>query len=110
MCHPAFFCGACTAFTCSVWRGTTRERFFVTQESTVHLAGGVSGTLPANQDTQIGTLQADARPTYQCRRPAVTNAGAAYIDIHTDGTVWVHPFAAASECWFDTSFVAGGAQ
>ena len=84
--------------------------FFVTQESTVHLAGGVSGTLPANQDTQIGTLQADARPTYQCRRPAVTNAGAAYIDIHTDGTVWAHPFAAASECWFDTSFVAGGGQ
>lgn len=82
--------------------------FFVTQESTVFLAGGVSGTLPANQDTQIGTLQADVRPTYQCRRPAVTNAGAAYIDIHTDGTVWAHPFAAASQCWFDTSFVAGG--
>ena len=84
--------------------------FFVTQESAVFLAGGVSGTLPANQDTQIGTLQADVRPTYQCRRPAVTNAGAAYIDIHTDGTVWAHPFAAASECWFDTSFVAGGGQ
>ena len=82
--------------------------FFVTQESAVFLAGGVSGTLPANQDTQIGTLPADARPSAQRRRPAVTNAGAAYIDIHTDGTVWAHPFAAASQCWFDCSFVAGG--
>ena len=82
--------------------------FFVTQESAVFLAGGVSGTLPANQDTQIGTLPADAHPVAQRRRPAVTNVGAAYIDIHTDGTVWAHPFAAASQCWFDTSFVAGG--
>ena len=82
--------------------------FFVTQESIVFLAGGVSGTLPANQDTQIGTLPTDARPAAQHRRPAVTNAGAAYIDIHTDGTVWAHPFAAALQCWFDTSFVAGG--
>ena len=84
--------------------------FFVTQKSTVHLAGGVSGTMNANQDTQIGTLPANACPGEQCRRPAVTNVGAAYIDIHTDGTVWAHPFAAASECWFDTSFVAGGGQ
>lgn len=82
--------------------------FFVTQESAVFLAGGVSGTLPANQDTQIGTLPADVSPAAQRRRPAVTNAGAAYIDIHTDGTVWAHPFAVASQCWFDTSFVAGG--
>ena len=82
--------------------------FFVTQESAVFLAGGVSGTLPANQDTQIGTLPADVSPAAQRRRPAVTNAGAAYIDIHTDGTVWAHPFAAASQCWFDCSFVAGG--
>lgn len=82
--------------------------FFVTQESAVFLAGGVSGTLPANQGTQIGTLPADVRPAAKRRRPAVTNAGAAYIDIHTDGTVWVHSFAAASQCWFDTSFVAGG--
>ena len=82
--------------------------FFVTQESAVFLAGGVSGTLPANQDTQIGTLPADAKPVEKRRRPAVTNAGTAYIDIHTDGTVWAHPFAAASQCWFDTSFVAGG--
>ena len=82
--------------------------FFVTQESAVFLAGGVSGTLPANQDTQIGTLPSDACPSKQRRRPAVTNAGAAYIDIHTDGTVWAHPFAAASQCWFECSFVAGG--
>lgn len=82
--------------------------FFVTQESAVFLAGGVSGTLPANQDTQIGTLTADVRPSSQHRCPAVTNNGTAYIDIHTDGTVWAHPFAAASQCWFDTSFVAGG--
>lgn len=82
--------------------------FFVTQESAVFLAGGVSGTLPANQDTQIGTLPTDASPSSQRRRPAMTNVGAAYIDIHTDGTVWAHPFAAASQCWFDTSFVAGG--
>lgn len=82
--------------------------FFVTQESTVFLAGGVSGTLAANQDTQIGTLPADAQPVAQRRRPAVTNAGTAYIDIHTDGTVWAHPFAAASQCWFDASFLAGG--
>ena len=82
--------------------------FFVTQESAVFLAGGVSGTLPANKDTQIGTLPTDVRPAAQRRRPAVTNAGTAYIDIHTDGTVWAHPFAAASQCWFDTSFVAGG--
>ena len=82
--------------------------FFVTQESAVFLSGGVSGTLSANQDTQIGTLPADVSPDAQRRRPAVTNAGAAYIDIHTDGTVWAHPFAAASQCWFDCSFVAGG--
>nr|WP_302667090.1 pyocin knob domain-containing protein [uncultured Agathobaculum sp.] len=82
--------------------------FFVTQESAVFLAGGVSGTLPANQDTQIGTLPSDACPSKQRRRPAVTNAGPAYIDIHTDGTVRAHPFAAASQCWFDCSFVAGG--
>lgn len=82
--------------------------FFVTQESAVFLAGGVSGTLPANQDTQIGTLPADVSPSAQRRRPAVTDAGTAYIDIHTDGTVWAHPFVAASQCWFDTSFVAGG--
>lgn len=82
--------------------------FFVTQENAVFLAGGVSGTLPANQDTQIGTLPADVSPAAQRRRPAVTDAGAAYIDIHTDGTVWAHPFAAASQCWFDCSFVAGG--
>lgn len=82
--------------------------FFITQENAVFLAGGVSGTLPANQDTQIGSLPADAKPVEQRRRPAVTNAGTAYIDIHTDGTVWAHPFAAASQCWFDTSFVAGG--
>lgn len=82
--------------------------FFVTQESTVFLAGGVSGTLPANQDTQIGTLPADVRPAAQRRRPAVTNAGAAYIDIHTDGTVWAHPFVAASQCWFVAPFAAGG--
>lgn len=82
--------------------------FFVTQESTVFLAGGVSGTLAANQDTQIGTLPADAQPVAQCRRPAVTDSGAAYIDIHADGTVWAHPFAAASQCWFDASFLAGG--
>lgn len=82
--------------------------FFVTQESAVFLAGGVSGTLPANQDTQIGTLPSDVCPSKQRRRPAVTNAGAAYIDIHTDGTVWAHPFVSASQCWFDTSFVAGG--
>ncbi|HIX91101.1 MAG TPA: hypothetical protein H9845_09460, partial [Candidatus Agathobaculum pullicola] len=81
--------------------------FFVTQESVVFLAGGVSGTLPANQDTQIGALPADVSPAAQRRRPAVTDAGAAYIDIHTDGTVWVHPFSEASQCWFDTSFVAG---
>lgn len=82
--------------------------FFVTQESAVFLAGGVSGTLPANQDTQIGTLPTDVRPVAQRRRPAVTNAGLAYIDIHTDGTVWAHPFADASQCWFDTAFVAVG--
>ncbi|WP_125116961.1 hypothetical protein [Agathobaculum sp. Marseille-P7918] len=82
--------------------------FFVTQESVVFLAGGVSGTLSANQDTQIGTLPADACPSAQRRRPAVTNNGPAYIDIHTDGTVWAHPFAAASQCWFDCSFVAEG--
>ena len=82
--------------------------FFVTQENTVFLSGGVSGTLPANQDTQIGTLPADASPAAQRRRPAETNAGVAYIDIHTDGTVWAHPFATASQCWFDASFVAGG--
>lgn len=82
--------------------------FFVTQESAVFLAGGVSGTLPANQDTQIGTLPANVHPVTQRRRPAVTNAGTAYIDIHADGTIWAHPFAAASQCWFDTSFVAGG--
>ena len=82
--------------------------FFVTQESVVFLAGGVSGTLPANQDTQIGALPADVSPAAQRRRPAVTDAGAAYIDIHTDGTVWAHPFSEASQCWFDTSFVAGG--
>lgn len=83
--------------------------FFVTQESVAFLAGGASGTLSANQDTQIGTLPADARPSAQRRRPAVTNNGPAYIDIHADGTVWAHPFAAASQCWFDCSFVAGGA-
>ena len=82
--------------------------FFVTQESAVFLAGGVSCTLPANQDTQIGTLPANVHPVTQRRRPAVTNAGTAYIDIHADGTIWAHPFAAASQCWFDTSFVAGG--
>ena len=82
--------------------------FFVTQESVVFLAGGVSGTLPANQDTQIGALPADVSPAAQRRRPAVTDAGAAYIDIHTDGTVWAHPFSEASQFWFDTSFVAGG--
>ena len=82
--------------------------FFITQESEVFLTGGASGTLAANQDTQIGTLPADACPAAQRRRPAVTNAGPAYIDIHTDGTVWAHPFAAASQCWFDCSFVAGG--
>lgn len=82
--------------------------FFVTQESTVFLAGGVSGSLPANQDTQIGTLPADAIPDAQCRRPAVTDVGTAYIDIHTDGTVWAHPFSAASQCWFSAPFVAGG--
>ena len=82
--------------------------FFVTQEGVVFLAGGVSGTLPTNQDTQIGTLPADAGPSSLRRRAAVTNAGAAYIDIHTDGTVWAHPFAAASQCWFVAPFAAGG--
>ena len=82
--------------------------FFVTQESAVFLAGGVSGTLSANLGTQIGTLPADACPPAIRRRPAVTNNGPAYIDIHTDGTVWAYPFTAASECWFDCSFVAGG--
>ncbi len=82
--------------------------FYKTQENVVYLSGGVSGTLPANQDTQIGTLPADACPDAQRRRPATTNAGAAYIDIYTDGTVWAHPFSAASQCWFDCSFVAGG--
>ena len=82
--------------------------FFITQESVVFLAGGVSGTMPANQDTQIGTLPADARPSALCRRDMTTNAGAGYIEIRADGTVWAHPFAAASQCWFDCSFVAGG--
>ena len=82
--------------------------FFVTQEGVVFLAGGASGTLPANQDTQIGTLPADAGPSSLRRRAAVTNAGTAYIDIHTDGTVWAHPFLASSQCWFVALFLAGG--
>lgn len=80
--------------------------FFKTQENVVFLAGGVSGTIPANQDTQIGTLQAGFYPEATCRRDAVTNAGTGYIEIRSDGTVWIHSFAAGSQCWFSAQFRA----
>ena len=82
--------------------------FFKIQENVTFLVGGITGTMPENQDTQIGTLPADIRPSGLCRRAATTDVGMAYIEIHTDGTVWAHPFAAASQCWFDTAFVAVG--
>ena len=82
--------------------------FFKIQENVTFLVGGITGTMPANQDTQIGTLPADIRPSGLCRRAATTDVGTAYIEIHTDGTVWAHPFADASQCWFDTAFVAVG--
>ena len=78
------------------------------QENVTFLVGGITGTMPANQDTQLGTLPADIRPSGLCRRAATTDVGTAYIEIHTDGTVWAHPFADASQCWFDTAFVAVG--
>ncbi|MGO5027237.1 hypothetical protein [Candidatus Agathobaculum pullicola] len=82
--------------------------FFATQENVVFLAGGISGTIPAIQEIQIGTLPADACPSAEHIRPAVTNSGGAYLRIRTDGTVWLYSYEAAVYCYFDISFVAGG--
>lgn len=79
---------------------------FKTQESVVYLLGGVSGTLLANQDTQIGTMNAGYYPSRLCRRAATTETGPAYVEIREDGTVWIHPFTPASSCWFDATYVA----
>ena len=80
--------------------------FFKIQESVVFVVGGVSGTFPANTDTQIGTLPEGFYPGSNVRRVAVTNVGSAYVEIHTDGTVWVHPFVTGAQCWFAAQFVA----
>ena len=79
--------------------------FWKTQESVVTIAGGVSGTLPGNEDTQIGTLQEGFRPIESCRRDATTNVGAAVLEVRTDGTVWIHPHEDAALCWFSAEFV-----
>lgn len=97
-----------------VWPMTLQSGFtenggcdvFKTQESVVYLLGGVSGTLLANQDTQIGTMNAGYYPSRLCRRAATTETGPAYVEIREDGTVWIHPFSPASSCWFDATYVA----
>ena len=85
--------------TCTFWK---------TQENVVTIAGGVLGTMPAETDTQIGTLIAGYSPPRPYRRAAVTNTGSAYIEIRVDGTVWVHPYTAAQRCFFNADFVAAG--
>lgn len=80
--------------------------FFKLQENIVFLDGGVAGTLPAEKLTQIGTLPTGFYPISDKRRDAVTTTGTAYIEIHTDGTVWIYPFTASIRCWFSTSFEA----
>ena len=79
--------------------------FWKTQESVVTVAGGVSGTLPGNKDTQIGVLQEGFRPTESRRYDATTNVGAAVLEIRMDGTVWMHPHEDAALCWFSAEFV-----
>ena len=78
--------------------------FFKTQENVVFLAGGVTGTLPVHQLTQIGTLPANFCPFAPIRRDATTDAGTAFIEIHMDGTVWIYPFVTATKCWFSAPF------
>lgn len=81
--------------------------FFKTQENVVFLGGGVSGTIPANQDVQIGILPAGFCPSEDYRRDAVTDAGTAYIRIGSDGTVNIHSLnAAGSYAFFSAAFVA----
>lgn len=92
----------------SVFSAVGNCTFFATQENVVFLAGGISGTIPAIQEIQIGTLPADACPSAEHIRPAVTNSGGAYLRIRTDGTVWLYSYEAAVYCYFDISFVAGG--
>lgn len=81
--------------------------FFKTQENVVFLAGGVAGTLPALQLTQIGTLPANFCPVVSIRRDATTDKGTAFVEIRTDGTVWIYPFATATRCWFSAPFETG---
>lgn len=82
-------------------------KYFKIQENIVNLSGGVSGSFPSNQDTQIGILPEGFRPSGTCRRDAVANASTAYIEIRADGSVWIHPFnSAGAYAFFNADFIA----
>lgn len=83
--------------------------FFVTQENVVVLIGGVvNSDMSLNTLTQIGTLPADACPSYIVRSVAVTDTGVGHVEVRADGTVWLNVRSMTAECWFIVAFVAGG--
>lgn len=77
--------------------------YWITQNNIVTIVGGIyyqTGSFVADQDAQIGTLIAGFYPTQNARCSATTASGSAYIEVHTDGTVWIHPFTSDNRCWF----------
>lgn len=87
--------------------------YWKTQENIVTIMGGVwhnTGNLQIDQNTQIGTLIAGYYPINKVRCNAVTASGSAYVEVHTDGTVWIHPFTSDNRCWFFIQYEAASKE
>lgn len=85
--------------------------YYKTQESVVHVIGGVNGSFPYKLSTTIGQLPAGFRPSAATRGIAVTNNAPAYIQINTNGAVVLYEMGldgtpAGTSAFFVLSFVA----
>lgn len=85
--------------------------YFKTQESVVHVIGGVNGSFPYKLSAVIGQLPVGFRPSVATRGIAVTNNAPAYIQINTNGAVVLYEMGldgtpAGTSAFFVLSFVA----
>lgn len=85
--------------------------YYKTQESVVHVIGGVNGSFPYKLSAVIGQLPVGFRPSAATRGIAVTNNAPAYIQINTNGAVVLYEMGldgtpAGTSAFFVLSFVA----
>ena len=86
--------------------------YYKTQESVVHVIGGVDGSFPYKLSAVIGQLPVGFRPSAATRGIAVTNNAPAYIQINTNGAVVLYEMGldgtpTGTSAFFALSFVAG---